>query len=229
MRKYSGVVEQKLREEYISYLDNSSPVITKNAAENDSESSTGMNLVYQVKETLPSLEGGHKVIFFMKESLHYVRPMHHFTDRLEYISKKSSSVKFLVSKFGLPAPNVTIHMYKVGSEVIPSKGVTVLHDTAQTTDSRHVTLTFEVREEIPEKRYYTRNLCTKRYRQQMYHNSSHIQNNNSNETVTLVLPIDGQMYFLYYCADADSNTKCTPPEIEGDPLTGMFYPTLVTM
>ena len=115
-------------------------------------------------------------------------------------------------------------MYKVGYEVLPESGVVVTQDSAVTTETGHATFTFKVREKIPESRIYTYNPCPSRRYLRKY-DTSFIPNNDV--PVPIELPIDGQVYSFYYCADTDSSNPCNRPDIKGDPL--LLCPTTVTM
>ena len=224
IRNHGGVIEQQLYE-HASYLDSSLLVIVKDVSESHDQLPTGYDseLIYHVKDTFPSLGSGHKVMLMCKEMLHYVRPMDHFMDRLEYTGKTSSSVTFKVSTFGRPSPGATVRVHAIKSEVVPKGGVAVYQDAAQTTESGYASFTFEVQKRIPEKRHYTSNPCPSSGYGRKY--SSHPIREDDSELGEYELPIDGQVYSFYYCVD--SNSICSPPDLEGDAI--LLSPTIVTM
>ena len=206
IRKYGGVIERHLDGNGMSLLERSQLVIVKQVVKDVH------NSVHQIVEILPSLKhDDHKVMLLFKELLYYIRPMDHYQSRLEYEGEHSSStVTLLVSKFGIPTPDVMIRIFNV-NKAIPDKGVIAAQDTAKTNSLGLVTFIFEAASPIPEKRQYKGDPChgtismkgkiTGHYRQ------------DRNDLEIHQLPIDGQVYAFYYCADRDTSRPCSIPNI----------------
>jgi peroxiredoxin len=219
IRKYGGIIEQHLDGNGMSLLERSQLVIVKQVPKDVQHS------VHQVVETLPSLKHDyHQVILLFKELTYYVRPMDHYQSRLEYKSETSSSnVTFLVSKFGIPMSGVTIRIFSA-NEVIPDKGVVVVQDTAKSVTYGLVTFTFKVNCSIPEKRQYKGDPC--KGMTNMKRKIAGHYGRDANDLDIHQLPIDGQVYAFYYCADNDANRPCSIPEKRKDDFV-LLCPTII--
>ena len=222
IRKYGGVIEQHIDSIGMSLLEKSQLVIVKQVP-------NGIhNSVHRVVETLPSSKyHDHKVMLLFKEVLYYIRPMDHYQSRLEYSGETSSSnVKLLVTKFGIPASDVTIRIYKA-NEVLPDNGVIVAQDAAKTTTNGLVTFTFEAANPIPEKRQYRGDPC-KSNKTDTCRNGKFVTRYllDPNDFEIHQLPIDGQVYAFYYCADKDTNRPCSIPEIRHENFV-LLCPTIL--
>ena len=176
-------------------------------------------------ETLPSLKcGDHQTILLFKELLYYIRPMDHYPSQLEYKGETSTSnVTLLVSKFGIPIPGVLIHIYNT-NKVIPDKGVIVAQDSAKTENFGLVTFTFKVASPIPEERQYKGDHCLRDMIKPRKNVSHYHQDPNNMEIYEV--PIDGQVYIFYYCADKDSSMLYSISENPSEEFT-LLCPTII--
>ena len=220
IRKYGGVIEQHLDSNGMSLLERSQLVIVKQVPKDIHNS-------VQVVEMLPSLKHlDHKVILLFKELLYYIRPMDHYQSRLEYKGETSSSnMALLVSKFGIPTPGVTIRIFNA-NEVIPDKGVIATQDTAVTKSYGLVTFTFEAASPIPEQRKYKGDPC-KGVTYIKGKTAGHYRPDPNDSEQIYHLPIDGQVYAFYYCADEGANRPCSIPEKRIDDFI-LLCPTIIS-
>ena len=114
----------------------------------------------------------------LQENPKFVRPLDYYVSRLEY--QESFEVRLLVTNYGEPLENETIHVF-LSNDPIPREGVVPTAAEATTDESGIATFFFRVEMKIPPNRMYHKQPC-------LPHE-------------TKVLPIEGQVYMFKYYAN----------------------------
>lgn len=114
----------------------------------------------------------------LEETPFFIRPWHHYVDRLEYGDDPSVQTLF-VTHFGQPASHVQIKLDQF-RYVIPQNGIQPDSWSKPTDENGMVTFEFSVASNIPYPRRYTTPKCTRNLK---------------------TVPIDGQVYEFQYCVD----------------------------
>ena len=133
----------------------------------------------------------HKYLVLLRESVHYIRPMGFYLQRLEYL--ESAEIPIYVTHLGNPAENVAVYVKIDDSE----SGVAV-DTTMKTTNSDGVaSFTFTVPKPVNKKRTYPKPKCPRCPGEQ---------------PEARTLDIDGQVYYIEYGIsenDQTTTTQCT--------------------
>lgn len=139
-----------------------------------------------------------KINIILQEYPYFIRPKSHYVDLLDRHTHPKGTETVYVTKYGAPMIGETVNVIDssvLGSlgPVIPADGVIPTHWSSTTDQKGLVTFEFTLNEQvrIPPKRHYTHPPCQ---------NSFYRDNRTT-------LPIDGQVYFFYYCVDA-SKVSC---------------------
>ena len=230
MWKHSGVIEQSIEP---STLQNSELVVFTADYNITTEGNT-----YPVKEIFPSLQSSEMVPLLLLESEYFVRPMDYYMDRLEYSSgnerhsvKNTSNFTLLVTRFGQPVSNTQVTVISVCNEAeqpapLPLNAVTPINSTKATDNKGHVTFTFAVNKTIPKSRGYECDPCGKNKCECKLGKPTLLGKQTDSKLIgkaNYQLPIDGQVYNFYYCA----NEECIS-QVHNDP-DSFLYKALISI
>lgn len=142
-------------------------------------------------------ENEYSAQIILQEYPYYVRPKGYYIGVVDRENNPNVSQTLYVTKFGAPLQGVQVNVIptkffgdaKTLGETIPIGGVIPTSWTATTNENGLATVIFKINEhiKIPIIRHYTTPICTTSY-------------DPDNRTT---LPIDGQVYFFYYCVDVE--------------------------
>ena len=142
---------------------------------------------------------GNSAHIILQEYAYFIRPKNYYVDFLDRHNHPVSNTTVYVTKYGAPVSGLQVDVIasnELGSlgKVIPADGVIPSTWSSKTDERGLVTFEFKLNEDvrIPKERHYTNPPCTE-------------CENPDNRTT---LPIDGQVYFFYYCTN-ESSVECS--------------------
>ena len=132
------------------------------------------------------------VQILLQETPYFVRPFDYYLDRLESVYRPVITQRVIVTHFGHPTENATVSAHSTNSTGPPYYGVGPTSWTAKTTKSGIAEFTYRWNETAAPMISST---------QRLYYEPQCEDN-------VLSLPLDGQIYYFYYCVDYPSGSEC---------------------